>query len=235
MRARSAAEVGYGSGRCHHVRELIGGPLDQFMMLRLVAPPLPGRALAVVHEAKEPVWGRHGGDATRAAVPDTIRELAPSAQSEQRGGGFTFGPPKSEAGYRTVAIPAVITPDLASHIVTLAASADDGLVFTSSEGTPLRRSNFCRRVWHPALRTAGLPPIHFHDLRHTGSQFAAHEGANLRELMHRMGHSTIRAAIYLHGSDERQQAIADALSSRAAVELGRSETRPSGTQRGRAS
>jgi integrase len=39
--------------------------------------------------------------------------------SEQRGGGFTFGPPKSEAGYRTVAIPAVITSDLASHIVTL--------------------------------------------------------------------------------------------------------------------
>jgi hypothetical protein len=40
--------------------------------------------------------------------------------------------------------------------------------------------------------------------------------------MDRMGHSTTRAAMaYLHGSDERQQAIADALSSRAAAELGR--------------
>jgi integrase len=48
---------------------------------------------------------------------------------------------------------------------------------------PLRRSNFCRPVWHPALRASGLPPIHFHDLRHTGNQFAADEGANLRELM----------------------------------------------------
>ncbi len=140
--------------------------------------------------------------------------------SEQRGGGFTFGPPESEAGHRIVAIPAVITPDIASHIVTFAASGDDGLVFTSSEGKPLRRSNFCRRVWHPALCAAGLPPIHFHDLRHTGNQFAADEGANLRELMDRMGHSTTRAAMaYLHGSDERQQAIADALSSRAAAEL----------------
>lgn len=38
-------------------------------------------------------------------------------------------------------------------------------------------------------------------------------GAGLRELMDRMGHSTARAAmIYLHGTDERQQAIADALS-----------------------
>ena len=28
VRARSAAEVGYRSGRCNHIRELIGGPLD---------------------------------------------------------------------------------------------------------------------------------------------------------------------------------------------------------------
>jgi hypothetical protein len=89
------------------------------------------------------VRGRHGGDATRAAVPDAIRELVPSAQSEQHGGGFTFGPPKSEAGYRTVAIPAVITPDLASHIVTFAASGDDGLVSTSSEGKPLIAMRGC--------------------------------------------------------------------------------------------
>ena len=52
--------------------------------------------------------------------------------------------------------------------------------------------------------------------------------------MDRMGHSTTRAAMaYLHGNDERQQVIADALSSRAAAEMERSETRPSGTQRAR--
>jgi integrase len=154
--------------------------------------------------------------------------------SEQRGGGFAFGPPKSDAGHRTAAIPSVIAPDLASHIVTYAVPGDEALVFTSSGGGPLRRSNFCRRVWHPALRAVGLPPIHFHDLRHTGNLFAADEGANLRELMDRMGNSTTRAAMaYLHGSDERQQAIADALSNRAAAELNRPGPRPSGTQRAR--
>ena len=133
-----------------------------------------------------------------------------------------------------MAIPSVITPDLASHIVTFAAPGDHGLVFSSSAGRPLRRSNFRRRNWHPALRAAGLPPIHLHDLRHTGNQFAADEGANLCELMDRMGHSTTRAAMaYLHGSDERQQAIADALSIRAAAELNRPGARPSGTQRAR--
>jgi hypothetical protein len=50
--------------------------------------------------------------------------------------------------------------------------------------------------------------------------------------MDRMGHSTTRAVMaYLHGSDERQQVIADALSSRAAAELNQPEARPSGTQR----
>jgi hypothetical protein len=35
-----------------------------------------------------------------------------------------------------VAIPEVITVDLASRIVTYAAPGDDGLVFTSPEGCP---------------------------------------------------------------------------------------------------
>ena len=154
--------------------------------------------------------------------------------SEQHGGGFAFGPPKSDAGQRIVAIPEMITPDLASHIVTYAASGDDGLVFTSPEGAPLRLSNFCRRVWRPALRAAGLPMIHFHDLRHTGNQLAAHAGANLRELMDRIGHSTTRAAMaYLHRSDERQQAIADELSRQAAAALRGANPGRSGTQRAR--
>jgi integrase len=154
--------------------------------------------------------------------------------SEQRGGGFAFGPPKSDAGQRLVATPEVITSDLASHIVTYVAPGDAGLVFTSPEGRPLRLSNFCRHVWRPALRTAGLPMIHFHDLRHTGNQLAANAGANLRELMDRMGHSTTHAAMaYLHGSDQRQQLIADELSRQAAAALGGPNPGRSGTQRAR--
>jgi integrase len=85
-----------------------------------------------------------------------------------------------------------------------------------------------------ALRAAGLPMIHFHDLRHTGNQLAANAGANLRELMDRMGHSTTRAAMaYLHGSDQRQQAIADEPSRQAAAALGEPNPGRSGTQRAR--
>jgi hypothetical protein len=49
---------------------------------------------------------------------------------------------------------------------------------------------------------------------------AAGTGAGLRELMDRMAHSTTRAALsYLHAIDERQRAIADALSKVSATEL----------------
>ena len=93
-----------------------------------------------------------------------------------------------------MAIPELITPELAAHIVTYARPGDDGLVFTSPGGGPLRHTNFRGRFWVPALAAAGLPPMHFHDLRYTGNMLAADAGANLRELMERMGYSTIRAA-----------------------------------------
>jgi integrase len=52
----------------------------------------------------------------------------------------------------------------------------------------------------------------FHDLRHTGNHLASMSGASTRELMQRMGHSTMRAAlIYQHATDERAREIADRL------------------------
>ena len=94
-------------------------------------------------------------------------------------------------------------------------------------------ARFRQRVWLPALQAAGLPLIHFHDLRHTGNNLAADAGAE-RELMERMGHVTTRAALtYLHASDERQRVIAEALSKISNSELKRRGSVRSGTQRAR--
>ena len=58
---------------------------------------------------------------------------------------------------------------------------------------------------------------------------AGAEGASLRELMERMGHSSSRAAlIYQHRTMHRDKMIADAMGARALAELNRS-----GTQRAR--
>src|SRR5215467_14173911 len=37
----------------------------------------------------------------------------------------------------------------------------------------------------PGALSSSLPPIHFHDLRHTGNTLTAEAGANLRELIRR--------------------------------------------------
>jgi integrase len=118
-------------------------------------------------------------------------------------------------------------PILRDHLDQYAQPGDDGLVFTGPNGARLRRSNFRRRVWLPALATADLPEIHFHDLRHTGNVLTASAGASLKELMARMGHASTRAALlYLHDSDDRQRVIATAVSDLARQELGQPDRSP---------
>ncbi|HEX3515252.1 MAG TPA: hypothetical protein VHT26_14740 [Trebonia sp.] len=93
--------------------------------------------------------------------------------------------------------------------------------FTSPEGAPFRRGNFYRRAWMSALKAVGLPGVHLHDQRHTGNQFSADAGANIRELMERKGHGSTRAAlIYLHSSADRQRATADQVGRNAKKALG---------------
>jgi integrase len=132
-----------------------------------------------------------------------------------------FAPPKSDAGKRLVAIPSMILPDVCSHLDTHTPSGPDALLFTSPAGKPLRHGNFRRRVWLPALASVGVD-VHLHDLRHTGNGLVAEAGANPRELMERLGHSTSRAAlIYLHSTTERQHQLADAVAARVQFELGK--------------
>jgi hypothetical protein len=58
------------------------------------------------------------------------------------------------------------------------------------------------------------------DLRHAGNHLVAEAGANLRELMELMGHSSSRAAlIYLHSTPDRQRALAEAIAERTRQEV----------------
>jgi integrase len=119
--------------------------------------------------------------------------------------------PKSDAGLRTVAFPVQIGPVLSAHLKSFVEDAADAYVFTSPHGAVLRRANF-RRVWLGAIKDAGITPIRFHDLRHTGATIAAQTGATLKELMQRIGHSTPNAALgYQHAAEGRDHVIAAAL------------------------
>lgn len=154
----------------------------------------------------------HGIVSVRASVVELAR------------GPLVTGPPKSAAGRRDVTIPAFLLPDVAAHLDDFTAANPRSLVFTGPKGAQLRRSNFTR-AWVKATEAAGLSGFHFHDLRQTGNQMAGNEGASLRELMERMGHSSPRAAlIYQHRTMHRDKIIADAMGKRAEAVLNRSGT-----------
>ncbi|MEV1051355.1 tyrosine-type recombinase/integrase [Streptomyces sp. NPDC049887] len=145
---------------------------------------------------------RHDVDLERRTV--AVRR----ALAETRTDGIVVKSPKSAAGVRTVAFPASLTADLAAHLAAYAEPSRTGSVFTGERGGQLRRNNF-RRLWLRALKTTGLGDVHFHDLRHTGNTLAATGGATTRELMQRMGHSSVRAAlIYQHLVNGRDHVIA---------------------------
>ena len=124
-----------------------------------------------------------------------------------------IGPPKSQAGVRTVAIPPHVVPVLDRHLRTYTALGRDALLFPAPSGGHLRSDGALHESFHAARIAAGRPDLRFHDLRHTGAVLAAATGASLAELMRRLGHSTSQAAMrYQHSTDERDKLIADALS-----------------------
>jgi len=133
------------------------------------------------------------------------------AFAELGGGRLIIVPPKSEAGERTVTVPAVLVSELRTHLDEFVDAESESLVFTGERGGIPKRGSWRSTVkWTTRVVEAGLPKgFHFHDLRHTGNHLASKSGASTRELMHRMGHSTMRAAlVYQHATDERAREIA---------------------------
>jgi integrase len=137
------------------------------------------------------------------------------ASPELTTGRRVTGEPKSTAGKRTLILPAFIHTDLKRHIEWFAEKEADGLLFVGERGAPFRRSTFGRK-WRKARAKVGLPEgFRFYDLRHTGNTLAADTGAKLKDLMVRMGQSSVRAAlIYQHSSLTHQRELADSIDAR---------------------
>jgi integrase len=120
--------------------------------------------------------------------------------------------PKNDS-VRVVTLPGVLVDELREHLRRVP-EGEDALLFTGERGATPRRGNWRANVgWREAVKAVGLPEgFHFHDLRHTGNHLVAQAGASTRELMDRMGHSTMRAAlIYQHATEARSRTLADRL------------------------
>lgn len=127
--------------------------------------------------------------------------------------------PKSDAGKRKVNIPPHLLPLVKAHLQDHVDAGHDALVFPSSRDSNKHLApSTLYKSYYPARKAAGRPDLRFHDLRHTGAVLAASTGATLAELMARLGHSTPGAAMrYQHAAQERDKAIALALSALVAV------------------
>lgn len=101
----------------------------------------------------------------------------------------------------------VLRDHLAEHV------GPGTLVFSRPTGAPIRRGSFNKLVrWKVTVEQLGLDGVRFHDLRHSGNTLAARSGVSIRDLMARMGHDSVRAAIlYQHATTEADARIAAAL------------------------
>jgi integrase len=123
---------------------------------------------------------------------------------------LVVGPPKTEAGLRSVAIPPHIIPDLMDHLDRFVDGEPGSLFFTGEKGGPVR-PHVLQKAWTKARSSVAIE-AHLHDLRHAGNTWAAATGASTKELMVCMSHANAAAALrYQHATADRDQAIARAL------------------------
>lgn len=111
-----------------------------------------------------------------------------------------------------MALPGFLREEIVYHLNHYAEAGPAGRVFLGPKGATPHRTHFTK-PWREAKKAASIDQgVHLHDLRHTGNHLAATSGASTRELMARMGHASMRAAlIYQHATSQRDRAIADAL------------------------
>jgi integrase len=140
---------------------------------------------------------------------------------------------KTRASRRTIGVPPEVMDELAKHLARRGRPAPEELVFVAPGGGPLRAGNFRRRVWEPAVRSAGLDGLTFHGLRHTAVGLMIELGAHPRVIQQRAGHTSIRTTLDVYGSV--LPAVDDAVTSglgQPTPELPRTGRGPGGGHRG---
>jgi integrase len=132
---------------------------------------------------------------------------------------------KSDTSYRLLALPASIIPILTKHraaqnrerLVAGSRWQKMGFVFTSTIGTPLDERNV-RREFYALLKSAKLPRIRLHDLRHSFATVLLAAGEHPKVVQEMLGYSSVQLTLdtYSHllpdlGLKERAAARLDAI------------------------
>ena len=134
------------------------------------------------------------------------------------GGRLVAGPPKSEAGHRTVSVSQPVLAMVGAHLAARGVSRDDAeaLVFATATGAPLHYSTWRSKVWRPAVAAAGVDGAGFHDLRRANATALVLVGTDVTVAQYRLGHADVRMTldVYAQVTDEAHRAAAEALGAR---------------------
>lgn len=92
----------------------------------------------------------------------------------------------------------------------LAYGGRSGIVFTRTDGTPLRLAYLNEKL-NILVKRHNLHPITIHGLRHTHASLLFEAGANIKEVQERLGHSDIQMTmnVYTHVTDTIREQTAE--------------------------
>lgn len=130
-----------------------------------------------------------------------------------------FGPPKTRAGARTLALDAgtvqVLRDWRETQGMLRAKKSKKGkwvehdLVFSSEKGTPAAESRLAKTM-RELMVAAEVPVIRLYDLRHSYASIAYERGVPVKLIGERLGHTNIAFTLqtYVHASDSQRRAAA---------------------------
>ena len=115
-------------------------------------------------------------------------------------GRIVVGPPKTPKSRRTVVLPRFVADELSAHLREMGANTFTDLMFPAPELGSLRRTNWTRRFWKPALERAGLEAdLGTHSLRHSQVALLIAQGEHPKVIADRLGHSSVRTVLDVYG------------------------------------
>ncbi len=90
---------------------------------------------------------------------------------------------------------------------------DGGLVFPTTTGTTANGTNLLGRSFRPLLKSAGLPPVRLHDLRHTCATILLMAGKHPKYVQELLGHASISITLdtYSHVIEGMDGGLGDAM------------------------
>jgi integrase len=109
-----------------------------------------------------------------------------------------------------VPLPAFLLPYLARRCE---AKARDALLWSSDDGTHLRRPHPTSGWFAKAVTASRVPRVTPHDLRHTAASLAVSAGANVKAVQRMLGHASAAMTLDVYADlfDDDLEAVATAL------------------------